>query len=482
MRKKLISIGIILLMYAGVLLVAVLGIPMKSMESPEGKEAEVSTFDKESVYVWYSDDTLTNYLSSAAVAYNEANSTRVVPVLKSPLEYLEAINEATVNNEAPDAYILPHSSLTKAYKAGLADEISLSVEEFSRNYIGQAENSVLYKDKHIGYPVFFETPVLLYNETYLTQLVDAKNAEITAPVESEEDSENEDATDGEASDAQKLVTIDDLIPATFEDIKDIAENYDAPEGVEAFMRWDVTDIFFNYFFLGDAINVGGPAGWDLNQIDIYNKNAIECITEYQKLNQFFSIDSSNSNYQQVVQDFLDGKILYTIATTDVINTLETAKADGTFAYDYGVSLIPDMNEEIDTRAMSITHCLVVNPFANHIDIANDFGRFVSVDYADNMYSKSQKVSVSKNVTYDSGAFDIFAMEYGYSAPLPKMMETSNMWVQLEAAFKDVWDGENPNEALKALAEKLAYQVTGETVKLDTIELPAEEDDTEYDAW
>lgn len=507
MRKRLLSILLILLVSLAVLLVGVFKVPMKEIPKPSEKTEEVvSTLDKETVYIWYSDDTLTNYLNSAAVAYNEKYQTRIMPVLQSPLEYLEAINEATVNDEGPDAYILPHSSLVKAYMAGLAQEITLSGEMFERSYIGQADNSVTCKDKRVGYPMFFETPVLLYNETYLTAMADTKNAQLDAEREAAqtvEEGESSDAADAagdtagdDAADAGDVsadaeegevddpgyITAMDLIPTTIGNIEELAESYDAPEGVESFLKWDVSDVFFNYFFLGDAINVGGAAGWDTNQIDIYNEDAIKCITEYQKLNQFFSIDSSNSDYSQVVNEFMEGKIVFTLATSDVIATLENARAEGTFSFDYGVALIPDMNDEIDTRAMSVTNCMVINPFSEKTDIANDFAYFATCEFAGEMYAKSMKVPVAKNITYDYEAFNIYAMEYGYSAPLPKMMETSNLWVQLEAAFKDVWDGEDPNATLRHLAEKIMYQISGKVTTLDTIELPEEEDDTEYDAW
>ena len=41
--------------------------------------------------------------------------------------------------------------------------------------------------------------------------------------------------------------IDVMIPATIDDILTFADEYDAPEQVEAVFKWDVSDIFYNYF-------------------------------------------------------------------------------------------------------------------------------------------------------------------------------------------------------------------------------------------
>ena len=77
------------------------------------------------------------------------------------------------------------------------------------------------------------------------------------------------------------------LPDTIDDILAFAYEYDAPEQVEAVFKWDVSDIFYNYFFVGDAIDVGGANGDKAGSIDIYNENAIKSMRVYQDLNQFF---------------------------------------------------------------------------------------------------------------------------------------------------------------------------------------------------
>ena len=56
--------------------------------------------------LWYTDESLTDYLNSASVAYQDAEGVRVEPVLKTGLEYIEEIYDASVKNEEmPDLYI-----------------------------------------------------------------------------------------------------------------------------------------------------------------------------------------------------------------------------------------------------------------------------------------------------------------------------------------------------------------------------------------
>ena len=65
-----------------------------------------------------------------------------------------------------------------------------------------------------------------------------------------------------------------LVPATMDGILTFAESYEAPETVEAVFKWDVSDIFYNYFIVGASIDVGGINGDDSGIIDIYNQKVI----------------------------------------------------------------------------------------------------------------------------------------------------------------------------------------------------------------
>jgi hypothetical protein len=42
------------------------------------------------------------------------------------------------------------------------------------------------------------------------------------------------------------------------------------------------------------------------------------------------------------------------------------------------------------------------------------------------------------------------IEYSDSIPLAKMMETGDLWMQLEVMFAKVWDGEDPETMLNSL--------------------------------
>lgn len=463
LKKKLAAAAVVAAMAAGVIYGSTL--EMSGVE----EESRLSWFGgKETIYFWYSDDTLSNYINSAAVAFGEQEGVRVIPVLTSDGEYLEAINQASLHTDRiPDGYLISHDSLEKAYLAGLASPIE-DVEGIcnEEHFPEAALAAVSYQDKLIGYPLFYETNALIYNETYLEEWARQQaQAELSG-------GEEEFIPEGEQTDAVQgqpaVFTEEELaaktqeylvqaIPSTVDDILNIADTFDVPEGVEGVMKWDVSDIFYNYWIIGSYMIVGGDAGDDAEQIQINNPETIQCLEVYKALNQFFFIESDTVDYESVVEDFIQGKIVFTIGTTDIVDRLEQAKADGSMAWDYGITTMPDVSGELQSRSMSVTNAVIVNGYSPNKELANRFAAFLTEEYVGELYERTGKAAANYNADQDNGALQMFRQEYAGSVPLPKMMDTGNFWLQLEILFSRVWNGEDVTTLVGELAAQMDTQ-------------------------
>lgn len=460
------------------------------------KEAKEESFfmHKDTLNLWYTDENLTDYLNSAAVAYNEKYNVRIVPHLTTGRDYLEEIHTYSIEEEeVPDLYIVSNDSLEKAWLSGLASEIQDEKGICTTEYFPQtALDAVTYKEKKVAYPFYYETSVLLYNKTYLEQhaesLIQAERdaAEGEAAMEavnaaSDEELENGQVeTEGESgavSDEELRAEIEsrvaEMLPKNMDELLVFADSYDAPAQMESIFKWDVTDIFYSYFFSGKYMIVGGEAGDRTENIDIYNQNTIDCLKVYQNLNQFFSIDTKQVDYADIIQEFMDGKILYTIATSDAVATLEAAKEEGTFSYDYGVTLVPNPSADLEGRSLSVTNGIVINGYSRHKEQANGFASFLLNEFSDNLYDRTGKLSSSSKVSYENESLNGYMREYERSIPIPKMIETSNFWVELEIAYTNIWDGNEVNITLKELSEQIKSQLSGEPVTEEYIEEPEE---------
>ena len=437
-----------------------------------------------SVKIWYTDESMTDYINAMAVAFNEEYNVRVLPQLQSGLDYLETVYDASVREEdGPDLYIISNEALEKAYLAGLATEITdesgiVNEEHFSKSSL----NAVTYQGKKIGYPYYFETSVLLYNKSYIQDM--AKNQlllEKTAEPENEEEAEAAEEASGKDADSIPQEDIDkrveELIPQTFDELLVFADSYDAPPAVEAVFKWDVEDIFYNYFFVGNYMNVGGPCGDTGEEVDIYNLDTIKAMKIYQDLNQFFSFESEDVAYASVIQEFIEGKLVFTTATSDIMGTLQNAAQEGTFAFEYGIAPIPDLNEELQTKNLSVTNTIVVNGFSDKQEKAEQFAAYLVDEASTSLYEKTGKIPADADEACKDDRTAVFYQEYSDSVPVPKMMETSNLWVQLEVTFAKVWKGSEVSKSLKDLSEMIMSQVTGSEYSEEYIDEPMEEETT-----
>ena len=455
-KGRLMAIFLVLCAFAGLFYVGYTNMPVQVQVTDDVVEGVYP--NKETIYFWYSDETMTDYLNSAAVSFGQLNDARVIPVLVSDSEFLEAINSATLyDTKTPDAYILSNDVLERAYLAGYADPIQDVAGVCNTAHFPQsALSAVTYKDKLVAYPFYYETSAFLYNKTYLEkwtaeQLAGAGNQE-------EETITGGDYGSGEESDAVSMEQLLAGIPQTMGEVLVFAQNYDAPDNVEAVLRWDVSDIFYNYQFVGSHMTVGGENGDDPTELRLHNNEVKECLRVYQNLNQFFYIESSTVSYESVVQDFIKGEIVFTIATTDVIATLEQAKADGSFIYEYGIANIPRPTDELDGRSLSVTNCIAINSYSTHRELANKFAAYLTNEYHETLYSRTGKVSSNLAANLDNEHLQMFMEEYKTSYSLPKMIKTSNFWIRLEILFSQVWEGGDIDTLLRDMTNQIAQQL------------------------
>ena len=160
----------------------------------------------------------------------------------------------------------------------------------------------------------------------------------------------------------------------------------------------------------------------------------------------------------MLQDFIDGKVVFTIVTTDAVKRLADAKEQGIFDFDYGMARLPDVSRELESRAMSVTSTVAVNGYSEHKELANRFAAYLVDECAETLYVRTGKLPAKWDANLDNGNLQIFRQEYADSVPLPKMMRTENFWLQLEGLFSKIWNGADVMELVTELAARIYLQV------------------------
>lgn len=395
-------------------------------EVPEGTDT---------INLWYTNDEITTYLKTCALMFSANNDIKVNVELVSSIDYLETISKETLNGNVVDVYILNTDMLEKAYLAGLAEENKDSLYN-NYSFPDIAITASTYKGRLLGYPLYYDTSFFLYNKDF----VDA--------------------------------------PASFQDIIDFSNNYEGDEysGIEMIVQWDVLDLFFSYAFVGEYLNLGGEYGDDASIVNIANDDVIEALTLYKELNQTLYFDAEDSNYESVLNDFLNGKILFTMGDTEHLAAIITS------GINYGICTIPALNDELDTKAISINYTVVVNPYSDNKEMAQKFAKSLTYEYAENFYASVKKLPARRLDAYPNEEWKHIAEQYEDTAILPKLMATTNYWMELEVMMNAIWlediDGddievdsalseeEQENMRRQLLREKIKNYVAGEITELE----------------
>lgn len=124
--------------------------------------------------------------------------------------------------------------------------------------------------------------------------------------------------------------------------------------------------------------------------------------------------------------------------------------NGTFAYEYAMASIPQVSDALTSRSLSVTNAVVINGFSEKGELANDFASYLIENQEKDFYSLTDKIACKDTISYDTPAVRAALDEYAASIPVPKMMQTSNFWAQLEIAFTKIWTGSDVNEILSEL--------------------------------
>ena len=392
--------------------------------------------------IWYTDAKLDQFMLDAAEDYQAETGITVRPQLISAVDYIEKIGDATfIDENGPDLFVAGSDLLQKALYAGVVDaQVSYSQEE-EDNIPQKAFDASTCNGKLIGYPFYFESCFLLYNQYYVEDW-----------------------------------------PRSVDQILEYADAFESDEvtkNVQNIFKWDVSDIFYNYFFIGDYVGLGGVNGDDKSQLSLSEGKVIDCLKYYQSLNEFFAIDEETVHSEDIIQEFIDGKIVFTIAKTDEIARLDQAIADGkvpeyqleverdeegneipprTVDCFYGVGDIPNLTEELHTTGLSVTNSIVVNTYSPYRAYANDLAHYLSYEKASRLYEQTGKVSVVKSVTAGDDNWERIMVQYAGSVEIPKIIEMSNYWILMEIAFANIWNGADIMTEIGAVVSQMNMQL------------------------
>ena len=229
------------------------------------------------------------------------------------------------------------------------------------------------------------------------------------------------------------------------------------------------------------MNLGGETGDNPEEVQLDAQEVKDCLAYYQSLNAFFAIDADEVTTDNVLQEFIDGKTVYTIAKTDAIAQIDAAVAaqaeadsadaenaeDGEAAEDitaaddgyfYGIAEVPNLTDELSTKGVSVTNSVVVNAYSKERDTAKEFAKFVTYDKAADLYTMSEKMPARLGVDYENPEMSVLIDQYENSVEVPKLTDLSNYWIEMEIAFANIWKGNDVDAEVDSVTAKIMQQL------------------------
>ncbi len=361
------------------------------------------------VNVWYNDESYSPYIQYVAEKLHEANALLTInPVLTDEQGYMDNVYKSAIDTEntenAPDVYLINSDDLQKAYLMGITAENDIYASKYTTSLYGEAAvNACTYNGKLYGYPISFNTSIMVYNKKYVEQ------------------------------------------PDTFTQITDYSNSYkvdDNNKDVQFITTWNTSDTFLNYAFAAPYLNVGGTSADDKNILEVNDAKLKETMTEFYNLKGAYAIDSiTDENY--CIDKFKNGNIIYTIIQSERLSELDNSDVD------YGVCKIPDINNNLQSSSLSQTTMAVVDPYTTSQEAAKAVAQALSYDYAADMYNYCNKPSARNDTKFSNHeeSYKNLYSVYANSVVKAKFIGADEIYLRYELMIKKIWSGTLVNDAV-----------------------------------
>lgn len=376
--------------------------------SYESLTKKVSVEHNAKLKVWYTDDEDDQLLTEASEAFEEKYGVKIKIEKKPAEDYLENINKYSKKDKGADVYLLGHDQLKKANMAGLAMPVTLLNKEFFEdNYPGVALRAASLSDGIYGYPLYFDTYFLVYDSSVVKQ-----------------------------------------IPRTIDDILKFTEDHSDQNDTRSIFKWDLSDPYYNYMFLGAYANVFGETGDDNKQFSVNTEETIKGMEYFQSLNEYLFGSVTNSSYQAVEEAIKEEKTVFSICKTDILSILENENTS------YKIAPLPDLTPQLKSKGLSSTKLAVINAYSKQEQLAQLFASFISYEYAEQIYDLTGKLSARLDSAMEEDNLIQIYRQYRNSIPVPKALEMGDFWSNLAIAQQNIWNGANVRNQLDGMQKRM----------------------------
>lgn len=323
---------------------------------------------------------------------------------------------------AADVITTSQDHLGKAASAGLILPNDEFAEVTRKEHEAVAIAASTYKDKLYGYPIKVMTYAMFYNKDLISEP-----------------------------------------PATMEEVVEFAKTFNDPDNNKYAFMFDVPYFYFSYPFIGSTGGyIFGSNGTNPEDIGLNNEGAVKGMEIFAGLHQEILPVSAGDIASDIKTTlFSEGQVAMNVTGSWLIDTFRQA------GINFGVAPVPAIGGQ-ESVTLSQVNSWYVSAYSKYPNAAKLFARFASDRSAQLLnYQLTGAVPTHMDAAKDpviqaDEITSAFYRQFSTSHPAPSIPEVGSIWVAMDAAMVEIWDGKNVqavlDRAVRQIQDAIALNV------------------------
>ena len=144
------------------------------------------------------------------------------------------------------------------------------------------------------------------------------------------------------------------------------------QNIKQIFDWDVSNMFINYCFSCDSIDIGGETGDDVSSLNVNKEILKKAMEQYFKQKEQFGIVRGTNVIDDTSTKFAEGTMAYTITDVNHLKEIDSSSVS------YEIIKVPKLAQDLDTSLMSENMDVFVSPYADDIEVAKGCGTLLKL--------------------------------------------------------------------------------------------------------
>lgn len=244
-------------------------------------------------------------------------------------------------------------------------------------------------------------------------------------------------------------------PATMEEVIAFSKTFNDPDSNKYAFMFDVPFFYFSYPFIGSTGGyIFGKNGTDPSDIGLNSAGAVKGMEIFAGLRkEVLPITAGDIASDIKTTLFSEGKVAMNVTGSWFIDTFRQA------GINFGVAPIPAVGGE-ESVTLSQVNSWYVSAYSKYPKAAKLFARFASNRSAQLLnYELTGAVPTHKEAAQNpeiqgDEITSTFYKQFSNSHSAPSIPEISSVWVPMDAAMVEIWDGKDAKEVLDRAVKQI----------------------------